>query len=152
MSYSTQDMVSRAFEITLFGNRRLGCRYFWARFHLTVELKRLYCLTLNRPGFLDDLEAGGVRKYVTFVFVVLDCNFYANHSFMVSNENFGLYLSVESIIFILCCAVLWWDCLEGSYIDRSNLLGQFLKNRRLWPICTICTSNESRKYIEFNFW
>ena len=32
-------------------------------------------LTLNMPGFLDDLEAGGVRKYVTFVFVVLDCNF-----------------------------------------------------------------------------
>ena len=38
--------------------------------------------------------------------VVLDCNFYANHSFMVSNENFGCYQSVESIIFILCGAVL----------------------------------------------
>ena len=70
---------------------------------------------------------------------------------MVSNENFGLYLSVESIIFILCCAVLWWDCLEGSYIDRSNLLGQFLKNRGLWPICTICTSNKGKKHNEFNF-
>ena len=56
-----------------------------------LEIKGLSCLTLNRPGFSDDPEAGGGRKYVTFVFVVLDCNFYANHSFMVSNENFGLY-------------------------------------------------------------
>ena len=70
------------------------------------QLQMGVALTLNRPGFSDDLEAGGVRKYVTFVFVVLDCNFYTNHSIMVSNENFGLYLSVESIIFILCCAVL----------------------------------------------
>ena len=49
----------------------------------------------NCPGWKcqgTDLEArGGRRKYIMFVFVVLDYNFYPNHLYIVSNENFGLY-------------------------------------------------------------
>ena len=66
------------------------CLMSWHKLE-TNDYISLGVLTLNRPGFSDDPEAGGGRKYVTFVFVVLDCNFYANHSFMVSNENFDLY-------------------------------------------------------------